>query len=239
MRTQKPGLPDDGLITPALQKMASRDNLNQPISPVGNDLVNILFARTFRVGFLHTAGRGIAPWRGWIILDIDLVSVKQVSTPTAIGQIAHELTHLLQRELKPSSYWPTGCFRPSLHHRWIGDSTNYMEVLAFIVGWTVEYDFVIANLGLDSDQPNTLFTNSQALSSLSNRLSVLIGPDMQKAIQLILDIYPDNLIYRRNYISEQRIHGGRIPPGTWSTWLSTIGFSYAAITHIKKIASQG
>lgn len=238
LRTQRPGLPENGPITPTLRMMASRGQSNQSVSPVAYDLVNILYARTFRVGFLHTSGQAIAPWRGWIILDADLNSARQVSSPAVIGQIAHELTHLLQRELKPASYWPSGHFRPSFHHRWIGDSTNYMEVLAYIVGWTVEYDFFLANLGLDRDQPTSLEIVNDYIKTLSSRLAILTNPDIHTGIQLILDMYPDNPIYRQNYLVEQKAPDGRIPPGTWSHWLSTIGFSPATIDHIEQIASH-
>ena len=79
-------------------------------------------------------------------------------------------------------------------------------------------------------------TASNTFYTLRNRLAILTDPDAHKAIQLILDIYPDNPIYRRNYLAEKKVPDGRIPSGTWSTWLRAIGFSTTTVTHIEQIA---
>ena len=88
-------------------------------------------------------GSGVAPWRGLIILDSEYRGWTDRLTET-LAMVAHELTHLLQRQFNQPHYWPSGGLHPGFGRRWIGDSTNYMEVISYLVGWTVEYDFTAA-----------------------------------------------------------------------------------------------
>jgi len=239
IRAQKPGLPAGGPITPCLQAMAVRDESGQPLSPVGVDVARLYAGRKTRVVFMHTAGSGITPWRRLIVLDADYKGDGQAKSPTKIGLVAHELTHLLQRDLKNPTYWPSGGLRPRRGRRWIGDSTNFMEVVAYLVGWTVEYDLTAARLASPDLPPEVQEQIRRTLRSLKNRLATLAGRDVRNATRLVLKIFPDNGVYRNNYRLENRLPDGRIPTGPWHSWLLEMGFSRSAIDHIMVIAAQG
>jgi hypothetical protein len=188
---------------------------------------------------MHTAGSGITPWRGLIVLDSDYKGEGQAASPAKIGLVAHELTHLLQRDLRNPNYWPSGRLRPSLSRLWVGDSTNYMEVIAYLVGWTVEHD-LIAWRAASSDLSDTRRAQAQGtVKSLRDRLATLSGPDTRNACRLVLKTFPDNGIYRKNYARESRIPDGRIPPGPWHQWLRQLGFSRQSVDHIMILATQG
>ncbi len=252
IRTQKPGLPGDGPITDFL-KALSRPVLEgashieadltssaaRPISPVGAEVARIFAERNTRVVFIHTQGSGITPWRGLIILDADYRGAGQEKSAAQIGLVAHELTHLLQRDLEPQYFWPSGGLRPSSSRRWIGDSTNYMEVLAYLVGWTVEYDFTAALVESGDLIPQEKARKQRVLKSLLNRLATLSGDDPRNACRLVLKTFSTNGIYRQNYKLENRLPDGRIPPGSWHYWLRQLGFSLQAIDHIMVLATQG
>jgi hypothetical protein len=239
IRSQKPGLPADGPITPCLQAMAARDAAGQPLSPVGADVARLYAGRKTRVVFMHTAGSGITPWRRLIVLDAEYKGEGQTQSPAKIGLVAHELTHLLQRDLKNPNYWPSGGLRPRRGRRWVGDSTNFMEVVAYLVGWTVEYDLTAARLASPDLSPDLEARTHRALSSIKNRLATLAGRDVRNATRLVLKTYPDNGVYRNNYRLESRLADGRIPTGPWHTWLLEMGFSRGAVDHIMVVAAQG
>ena len=76
-------------------------------------------------------------------------------------------------------YWPAGGFRPALERRWIGDSTNYMEVIAYLVGFTVEYDFTAARSLSPDRSAEQHAEDENTLASLRNHLATLTGPDPQ------------------------------------------------------------
>ena len=252
IQKQRPGLPEDGPITGFLKSMSRSvsdgsstteiGTINSgftPISPVGMDVARLFAQRHTRVVYIHTAGSGITPWRELIILDSDYLGARKVGSPAKNGLVAHELTHLLQRDLEPHYFWPSGWLRPSFSRRWIGDSTNYMEVLAYLVGWTIEYDFTAAMLKSDDLTPGERARNQRVLTILRNRLATLAGDDPRNACRLVLKTFPDNMVYRQNYILENRLSDGRIPPGSWHYWLRQLGFSLQAIDHIMVLASQG
>lgn len=239
LRMQRPGLPEGGPITPCLRAMAATDTLGKSLSPIGADVARLFSGRATRVVFMHTAGSGITPWRGLFVLDADYRDEGQTKSPGTIGLVAHELTHLLQRDLKPRYYWPSGRLRPSFTRRWVGDSTNYMEVLAYLVGWSVEYDLTAAQAAAPGLSAQAQKHYDRILKSIRDRLATLAGADVQNAARLVLKTYPDNPVYRKNYRLESRLRDGRVPPGTWHAWLRQLGFSPAAVDHILLLAARG
>lgn len=252
LQIQQPGLPEDGPITPSLNAMSILipdrslllgNNITRTggssISPVGADLASMFARRSIRVLFLNTEGDGVTPWRGLIILDAGYRGEGQTRAPDSIARVAHELTHILQRELNQQDYWPGGELRPSRSRRWLGDSTNYMEVLSYLVGWTVEYDLInLQNVSADLS-PDESAGNEKMLEVIRDRLATLSGPDPRNACRLVLKLFPDNPIYRQNFELENRTSDGRIPPGSWHHWLRQFGFSRQSVDHILVLASQG
>jgi hypothetical protein len=239
IQAQKPGLPADGPISPCLQAMAARDQAGRLLSPVGADVARLYAGRKTRVVFMHTAGSGITPWRRLIVLDADYKGEGQIKSPAKIGLVAHELTHLLQRDLRNPNYWPSGGLRPARGRRWVGDSTNFMEVVAYLIGWTIEYDLIAARLAAPDLTPEMQERTRSALQSLKNRLATLAGRDVRNATRLVIKTFPDNRVYRNNYRLENRLSDGRIPSGGWYDWLLEMGFSRRAVDHIMVIAAQG
>ena len=233
IRIQKPGHPDGGPITPSLLAMSAVKLNAQPVSPVGFDLGRIFRVRRLRVVFLNTGGGGVTPWRNWIGLDSTYLGMGQRTSAYRVALVAHELTHVLQRELKDPYYWPTGGLRPARGRRWLGDSSNYMEVLAYLVGNTVEYDLLIE--GLD---PAPTRERDRRRLILANRLATL-SSDPINASRAVLKYHPDNRVYRQNYRYELTLSDHRIPPGGWRTWLGSFGFSANSVQHIADIASSG
>ena len=252
LQIQRPGLPENGPITPSLNAMSipisdrslhTGNNIistgERSLSPVGADLASLFAQRIVRVLFLNTEGEGVTPWRGLIILDASYRGEGQTRSPDSIARVAHELTHVLQRELNQPYYWPGGGLRPSRSRRWLGDSTNYMEVLSYLVGWTVEYDLItLQNISADLST-DELTGNEKMLEIIRDRLATLSGPDPRNACRLVLKLFPENPIYRQNFELENRTSDGRIPPGSWHYWLRQLGFSRQAVDHIMVLASQG
>lgn len=179
-----------------------------------------------RVAFLPTRGSGITPWRRLIVLDTSYAGQGQASTPGRVGLVAHELTHVLQRELGDPRYWPSGGLRPSFSRRWIGDSTNYMEALAYAVGTSVDLDLREAE-GLAQKQ------------RLLDDLATYVGEDAANAARYVLKRHPENSIYRQNYRRERQLSDRRIPSGGWQHWLGQIGLAQSALTHMQSQAAQG
>jgi hypothetical protein len=239
LKYQQPGLPADGPITPCLKSMAAADNQGAPISPVGADVARLFSGRRTLVVFAHTAGSGITPWRRLIVLDAEYKGEGQVKSPARIGLVAHELTHLLQRELRQPYYWPSGGLRPGFSRRWVGDSTNYMEVLAYLVGWTVEYDLIAWRAASPDLAVSEREGLERAMKSLRDRLTTLSGNDARNACRLVVKTFLDNGVHRKNYTRENRLRDGRIPPGGWHAWLHQLGFSYRAVDHLFILAAQG
>ncbi len=227
LRVQQPGLPDDGPITPFLRAMSRLDDSGE-LSPVGVDLAGTINGRKVWVMFVHTGGAGAAPWRGQIILDSKYRGQGQASSSGNVGLVAHELAHVLQRDLK-GKHWPGGGLRPTLKTRWVGDSTNYMEALSYMVGWTVEYDLRIHEAS----------TRDSRLRVLESRLATVAGDDARNAARYVLKLYPDSKVYRQNHRLEAKTRDRRIPPGGWQYWLRQCGFSDDTVNHIRNIAQNG
>lgn len=251
LRKQIAGRMAGGPLALALNEMASSqlqgsitsvqqgESKALPVSPVGRDLTIAVNNLDFWVLFVNTQGSGIAPWRRLIILDADFQGQGQVESLSRIGMVAHELTHLLQREISQTHYWPRGGFNPFRGRRWLGDSTNYMEVLAYLVGWTVEYDFTLVRQldpNISQDQRDK---NNQALEKICQRMARFTAAEPYELSGMITELFPNHPIYKQNFKTENRYHDRRIPPGPWHYWLRQIGFSRSSVDHIMILAAQG
>jgi hypothetical protein len=204
---------------------ALRDS-GEPISPAGSDVVRLVQAFNLRVVFLPTRGSGATPWRRTIVLDTTYREAGGPESPARVALVAHELVHVLQRELRDPEFWPSGGFRPSLSRRWIGDSTNYMEAVAYIVGSSIEMDLLP-----DHEEAK--------IRRLSDWLATVAGEDALNATRAVVKRFKRNSIYRRNYRVETRLPGRRIPAQGWAHWLGQIGFSAKTIEHIQRQAAAG
>lgn len=224
LAVQRPGQP--GPLTPALNAMSQLDPAGQPHSPVGAEVARLIGLLAIRVAFLPTGGSGITPWRRLIVLDTSYRNQGQASSPGRVGLVAHELSHLLQRELNDPELWPSGGLRLSPRRRWLGDSTNYMEALAYAVGTSVEIDLRAA-AGLP------------ALPEKLNSLATLLGGDAANATRYVVTLFPDNPVYRQNHRVEKTLPDRRIPPEGWQHWFDVMGFNAAAIAHLAQQTGQG
>jgi hypothetical protein len=206
--------------------MSARKSSGEPASPAGSDVARLIQAFKVRVAFLPTRGSGATPWRRLIVLDTSYREAGQAESPTRVALVAHELVHILQRELGDPEFWPSGGFRPSLSRRWIGDSTNYMEVIAYIVGASVELDLLPEH-------------QETRIRRLSDWLATVAAEDASSATRAVVKRYRGNSIYRQNYRVEARTPGGRIPTQSWAHWLGILGFESSTIEHIRQLATTG
>lgn len=220
---QRPG--QDGPLTPSLAALAQTNPAGQPVSPIGAEVARLIRVMPIRVAFLPIGGSGITPWRRLIVLDTSYRGPGQASTPGRVGLVAHELSHLLQRELNDPELWPSGGLRPSLSRRWLGDSTNYMEALAYAVGTSVELDLRAAG--------------GSPPQSLRDKLATLLGGDPANATRYVVKLHPDNPIYRQNHRLEAKSPNQRIPDQGWQHWFQVMGFSLASIDHLAQQAGGG
>lgn len=195
-------------------------------SPAGSDVARLVQAMKVRVAFLPTRGSGATPWRRAIVLDTTYRGDGQIRSAASVSLVAHELVHVLQRELGDPEFWPTGGFRPSLSRRWLGDSTNYMEAVAYIVGTSVELDL------LAGDQ-------SSRARQLTDWLATVAGEDALNATRAVVKRFRGNSIYWQNYRIEARTPGHRIPAHNWGHWLREIGFRGETVDHIRAQADKG
>ena len=232
---QPPGLPAAGPITGGLLNMARLDSNGDPISPVGLELSAMISQRSVNVSFIDIGG-GASPWVGRIIIDDLYLDPGEMETPFGSGLIAHELTHNLHRELADPKFFPGGGFGLSEPSRAVvGDSTNYMEVLAYTVGETVEYDLLKekeATVGL-------LPFEQVRVHAIEDNLATFTDPDAWNATRYVVSTHRGAVVYERNYVVELAVDDHRIPDGGWDLWLTKIGFSSDAVDHIRDIASQG
>ena len=234
MRVQEPGFPADGPITPGFEEMAKTRPNGEPVSLVGSELAAIFATREVNVSFVGSGGS--APWAGRITVDEDYIDPQKMAEPFATGLVAHELTHLLQRELPDPYYWPPGTLdleQPRRHI--IGDSTNYMEVLSYIAGEAVEYDLL-----MEKDATGSLSLAEEVrVQTIENDLATFTGPDAPNATRYVVFTYNQNPIYRGSYVLELGLSDHRIPDGDWDHWFMQMGFSAEAVEHIRKIADEG
>lgn len=239
IRRQRTGAIKGGPIGLALDAMSFTDGQNRKISTVGTRLSNLIRARGVWVLFFPTGGDCACPWSGFVIYDTSLKDEGQVETPFKTGLVAHELFHVLQRARNDDHFWPSGFFRPSRFTRWITDSTNYMEVLAYIVGWTIEYDLIEYNLKTSDLSEGERAKYQSRKGKIENDLATLTRTDEHNANRRILEKFHKNWFYRQNYRKEYTTDDGRIPYGGWDTWLINLDISREAVDHIKQITSRG
>lgn len=236
---QRRGDKKRGPLDPSLDAIAAVTKRGRPVSLVGKELADRIRGRGVSVIFFPTGGDGATPVTDLVILDVSYKDAGQAETPTSIGLVAHELTHVLQRSLPNSNYWPSGWPRPSQYTRWFADSTNYMEVLAYIVGWTVEYDLLNAEKA-SSDVTNTRKKEIDGkLKVIKKDLTTLVSGDPHNATRFILEKYSRVWFYKQNYRKESTVPDGRIPAGGWDYWIGRLGFSRRAIRHIRSIGTNG
>jgi len=229
---QEPGLPPDGPVTAGLDAMAASDPSGNPISIVGREMADLIAQREIRVSFIMDGG-GASPWTNRIFLADRYINANELETPSGTGLLAHELTHSLQRELDDPHFWPSG--EPRLSEprsRLIGDSTNYMEVLAYIVGDTVEYDML-------AQIPSPSRSDIMRMDRLANDIATLTNDDALNATRYVVKRYNYVDVYKKNFTVEMGVPDHRIPDGGWDHWLREMGFSDEAINHIVDIASTG
>lgn len=244
LERQRAGQVLDGPLSPALGAMSALrvlpgsglpdGKMMLPVSQAGFDLARAISRQNLWVLFVNTSGSGAAPWRHLIILDSDYRGESQAEIPSRVGMVAHEFTHLLQREINQSHYWPSGGFNPARGRRWMGDSTSYMELLAYLVSWTVEYDLLSSGLYAEKG-PEV----DSRLATIRRQLAVYTGVEASKIGRLISDQFPEDSIYRRNIKTESRYGDRRVPPGSWHYWLRQLGFSRQAVDHIMILAARG
>ena len=226
LHTQRPGLPANGPLTPALRGMAETGLGESPISPAGSELAGLVVPLTMRVAFLPTSGSGATPWRNWLVLDTSYRGPGQASSPARVGLVAHELTHVMQRGLGDPHFWPDGTLRPSPTRRWLGDSTNYMEVLAYLIGVSVELDLLKAK-------------GMQVAQRLVDDLATFAAEDAVNAARYVAKRFPRNATYRKNERVEASSPDRRIPAGGWAHWLGKLGFSAAVVERARAQAARG
>ena len=230
-RRQGPGPDPNGPIGPSLSALAATDASGAPVSPIGSELATMIEGRGVDVTFLDV-GFGVVPLAGRVVFP-EYMADAAPPMPWGPGFAAHELTHVLERDLNDATYWPSG--GPSIDGgRFVGDSTNYMEVVSNIVGLTVEYD-----VRFDANP------NDPGLPDILDELATYTDADALNATRyLVSDSWdatnPDaNAIYRANYAYELTVGDHRIPAGGWDHWLKEMGFSDAAVQHIQGLAAQG
>lgn len=236
---QKPGVSSNGPIAMTLAAISRAGARGKSISQAGSELSEAIIDRGVWVLFAPTGGDGATPVKGLIVLDNGYRNLGQVSSVTKTSIVAHELVHVLQRDLADPKYWPSGLPRLIRNTRWIADSTNYMEVLAYIVGWIIEHDLESDRLSSPRLSTSTKKQIKKKLEDLENRLATLTGPDVHNAKRYIVWKYKDNFFYKQNYRKEVLTPCGRIPVGGWRKSLKEIGFKEPALRHIKDIASNG
>ncbi|MCZ6529742.1 MAG: hypothetical protein O6949_05340, partial [Chloroflexi bacterium] len=230
---QGSGLSPNDPITQSLTEMDAVDSNGNPISPVGSELVDLVDGLGVRVAFIGTGG-GMNPWVGQIVIPESYLGTGQItaSSPRGeaaqVGLVAHELTHAAHRELNSPAYAPA-----------VLDSTNHMEVVAYIVGETVEYDLLQAKLSAGGVSGPEAGLIDARLIKIENDLATYTGADGLNANRYMLISHSGNPIYQMNHIKESLIPGHRIPPGGWEQSLRDIGFTDVSIEHIETIANLG
>ncbi len=228
-RVQGPGADSDGPIAEYLDKFSAADASGNLISPVGSEIAGLIENRQDGITITFVDfNAGIVPWRGYVVLPPNFADGGQVGAPGNVGLVAHELTHVLERELNDPMYWPSGAPLSFGGARLVGDSTNYMEVLSNIIGKTVEYDL------LSEANPT-----SARLDVIERELATYTDADALNAVRYLVKSENGVEVYRDNYVHELGISDHRIPAGGWDHWLKTMGFTDTAIQHIRDIASQG
>jgi hypothetical protein len=114
-----------------------------------------------------------------------------------------------------------------------------MEMLAYLVGWTVEYDLTLARQFDPNISAEQRDRNENVLATIRRRLARFTGSEPQRTSRMISKLFPENPIYKQNIETESRYVDRRVPPGTWHNWLRQLGFSRLAVDHIMVLAARG
>lgn len=189
---------------------------------VGVDIYRMLnqSQKSFWVVEVPTGRSAVTPWRNTMLLD-PLFFGEEGMSPYNLSVIAHEYIHLLQRDLNYPRYFPSGGLRPGKNKRWIGDSTNYMEVLAYIVSFAIWHDSI---------------ENDAKRERIASDLLWLTGYSYD-ACDFVVDKFPNVGIYQKNHEREMKEPDRRIPFGGWEYWLDQFGMSRLAIMRIGEIVN--
>ena len=123
---QGPGADPDGPITGYLTAFSSVDAAGNSISPVAADVTKLIEGRQDAVTITFVDFHaGVVPLQGYVILPPSFADGGQVNAPGNVGLVAHELTHVLERDLNDPGYWPNGLAPHAAGFPYfIGDSTN-------------------------------------------------------------------------------------------------------------------
>ena len=235
-------VPSEVALASSLNQMSQLDPVsNKPISPVGADVSRLINKRggaNVLPLALPTDRGGMVPWRGYVVMGLDWGDNKITGGSLTAGGVAHELTHVLERDLDDPTYWPSGA-APNSTGLWYFDSTNHMEAVSYLIGFTVQYDLLAARLADPSLTPadrNAIINDD--LPKLADRIATFAGPDSANATRYVV-AYGDNPVYDGNYVKELQYPDKRIPSGGWESSLKQMGFSNDSIQHIKSIAAKG
>jgi hypothetical protein len=211
-----------------------RPSVNGPVHEFYDDVTRPLYELYGRLFAFQGPG---LPADGPVTLNLMAMAQTDangapVSTTARVALEAHELTHDLQRQLADLSLLPLALARP------IGDSTNHLEVVAYIVGETVQYGMLQAELMIPQLPQQDLAAIRRAMETIQDDLATFTGPDAMNANRYLLKSH-GGLCYRWNHLTESLIPGNRIPPAGWEQSMRDVGFGDAAIVHIRGIAAQG
>ncbi len=253
---QPPGMPPDGPLTPAFAALTAVDSSGNPVSIVGTELVQLIDARggvTVMFSDALTSGgdAGVAPIKGLIWLPEAYRDPAVQSEPGNAALIAHELAHCLQRDLPeyPAGlpavaagswpYSPAGFDPFNFEYGFPlgGDFTLYMEVQANLVGKTVNYDLLSAELASLPPGHGSIRVLQGQMGDLADDLATFAGP-AHEAAAYVVEHYPKTGMYQGEMVREI-LTGARIPQGGWEHWLGEQGFSDIAIEHIGRVAGSG
>jgi hypothetical protein len=114
-----------------------------------------------------------------------------------------------------------------------------MEVLAYIVGWAVEYDMEMKRRQSPELSISEIKRIQRTISDIEHAMATFTGKDERNATRYVLKKHHTNWSYKQNYRKEHTTDDGRIPPGGWDTWLIRFGFTHEAVDHIRAIARRG
>jgi hypothetical protein len=262
---QVPGFPKDGPITPVLNFLSETDASGNPKSIVGSEVVRLIERQggifVWFSNNLTGGGAGVAPMKRLIWLPDSFANPSNQIRIFEARITAHELEHLLQRELPEypdgtptltpramhTGSWPWNPegFRPfDLSFEYgaplIGDFTLYMEVQSNIVENAVHYELLDARrseLLLIGDPQNDIPAIDRTMAEIVDSLATYTG-DAEVACAYVVHESGAYGMYVGEMVKELSF-GPRIPPGGWEYWLQRQGFSEESIQRITDIANQG
>jgi hypothetical protein len=210
---------------------------------------------------LTGGGAGVAPMKGLVWLPDSFANPDNQMEIYEARVTAHELAHLLQRDL-PEFPDGTPTFIPRAMHTgswpWnpdgfrpfdfsfeygapiVGDFTLYMEVQSNIVEKAIHYDLLEAyrsELQLTGDPDRLIPGVVSEMNEIANSLATYTG-DSEVACAYVVHESEGYGMYVGEMVKELSF-GTRIPPGGWEYWLRRQGFSEEAIQRIVDISSQG